>query len=400
MSSPTRVAIVTGAAKGIGAEVAHRLADDGLAVAVLDLDEAAGKPVVEEIQAAGGQAIAVGADVADEAAVQTAVDRVAEELGAPTVLVNNAGITRDNLLFKTTSSDWDAVMGVHLRGAFLTSRAVQSHMITAGWGRVVNMSSTGLGNRGQANYSASKAGIEGLTKTLAIKLGRFGITVNVVAPGVHRHRHAGGHRGAPRGQLRGLPRGRRRPDPRQPHRHGGGPRARGLLLRQRGRELRLRPGPLCRRRPVRMRIINIEELEQAVGTHLGYSDWHSVTQDQIDLFADATGDHQWIHVDQKKAKEGSFGSTIAHGYLTLSLVPMLSWQVYNVEGMPKGVYYGANRLRFASPVPVAPKVRAGVELLSVTPAGGGYQVVARRTVERDGGGKPACVVDAVSMLVP
>jgi 3-oxoacyl-[acyl-carrier protein] reductase len=184
MSSPTRVAIVTGAAKGIGAAVARRLADDGLAVAVLDLDEAAGKPVVEEIQAAGGQAIAVGADVADEAAVQTAVDRVAEELGAPTVLVNNAGITRDNLLFKMTSSDWDAVMGVHLRGAFLMSRAVQSHMITAGWGRVVNMSSTsGLGNRGQANYSAAKAGIEGFTKTLAIELGRFGITVNVVAPG-------------------------------------------------------------------------------------------------------------------------------------------------------------------------------------------------------------------------
>ena len=116
--------------------------------------------------------------------MQTAVDRVAEELGAPTVLVNNAGITRDNLLFKMTSSDWDAVIGVHLRGTFLMSRAVQSHMITAGWGRLVSMSSTsGLGNRGQANYSAAKAGIEGFTKTLAIELGRFGITVNVVAPG-------------------------------------------------------------------------------------------------------------------------------------------------------------------------------------------------------------------------
>jgi 3-oxoacyl-[acyl-carrier protein] reductase len=184
MNTPTRVAIVTGAAKGIGAAVAHRLADDGLAVAVLDLDEAAGKPVVEEIQAAGGQAIAVGADVADEAAVQAAVDRVAEELGAPTVLVNNAGITRDNLLFKMTSSDWDAVIGVHLRGAFLMSRTVQSHMITAGWGRIVNLSSTsGLGNRGQANYAAAKAGIEGFTKTVAIELGRFGITANVVAPG-------------------------------------------------------------------------------------------------------------------------------------------------------------------------------------------------------------------------
>jgi acyl dehydratase len=150
-----------------------------------------------------------------------------------------------------------------------------------------------------------------------------------------------------------------------------------------------------------MRVINgIEELEQAVGTHLGYSEWHTVTQDQIDLFADATGDHQWIHVDQTKAKQGPFGSTIAHGYLTLSLVPMLSWQVYKVEGMRMGVNYGANRLRFPSPVPVASKVRAGVELLSVTRAGEGYQVVARVTVERDGGDKPACVVDAVSVLVP
>jgi acyl dehydratase len=150
-----------------------------------------------------------------------------------------------------------------------------------------------------------------------------------------------------------------------------------------------------------MRIITgIEELEQAVGTHLGYSDWHTVTQDQIDLFADATGDHQWIHVDQEKAKEGPFGTTIAHGYLTLSLVPMLSWQVYKVEGMRMGVNYGANRLRFPSPVPVDSRVRAGVELLSVTPASGGYQLVARVTVERDGGDKPACVVDTVSVLVP
>jgi len=150
-----------------------------------------------------------------------------------------------------------------------------------------------------------------------------------------------------------------------------------------------------------MRIINgIEELEQAVGTHLGYSEWHTVTQDQIDLFADATDDHQWIHVDQKKAKEGPFGSTVAHGYLTLSLVPMLSWQVYKVEGIRMGVNYGADRLRFPSPVPVDSKVRAGVELLSVTRTGAGHQVLARVTVERDGGDKPACVVDTVSLLVP
>ncbi len=183
-TTPLRTAIVTGAARGIGAGVARRLAADGFAVAVLDLDETACKPVVEEIERAGGRALAVGADVADERAVADAVARVTEELGAPTVLVNNAGIIRDNLLFKMTTDDWDAVMGVHLRGAFLMSRAVQKHMTEAGWGRIVNLSSTSaLGNRGQANYAAAKAGLQGFTKTLALELGRFGVTANAIAPG-------------------------------------------------------------------------------------------------------------------------------------------------------------------------------------------------------------------------
>jgi 3-oxoacyl-[acyl-carrier protein] reductase len=180
----THTAVVTGAARGIGAAVAKRLAADGLAVAVLDLDEAACKAVVEEIVTSGGKALAVKVDVADEEAVNAAVERVAAELGDPTVLVNNAGILRDNMLFKMTVGDWDAVMGVHLRGAFLMARATQSYMTQAGWGRIVNLSSTAaLGNRGQANYSAAKAGLQGFTKTLAIELGKFGVTVNAVAPG-------------------------------------------------------------------------------------------------------------------------------------------------------------------------------------------------------------------------
>ncbi|EFC80846.1 3-oxoacyl-ACP reductase FabG [Parafrankia sp. EUN1f] len=180
-----RVAIVTGAARGLGAATARRLAADGLAVAVLDLEEAAAKETVEAIVAAGGKAIAVGANVSDAEQVAAAVERVVAELGAPTVLVNNAGITRDNLLFKMTESDWDAVMGVHLRGTFLMTRAVQKYMVEAGWGRVVNLSSTSaVGNRGQANYSTAKAGLQGFTKTVAIELGKFGITVNAVAPGL------------------------------------------------------------------------------------------------------------------------------------------------------------------------------------------------------------------------
>jgi 3-oxoacyl-[acyl-carrier protein] reductase len=181
----TRTAIVTGAARGIGAATARRLAKDGYAVAVLDLLEDQAAATAEAIAADGGRALAVGADVADEQSVADAVARVTAELGAPTVLVNNAGILRDNLLFKMSVDDWDAVLSVHLRGAFLMTRAVQAHMVEAAFGRIVNLSSTSaLGNRGQANYSAAKAGMQGFTKTLAIELGKFGVTANAVAPGV------------------------------------------------------------------------------------------------------------------------------------------------------------------------------------------------------------------------
>ena len=184
MTDTQRVAVVSGAARGIGAATAKRLAADGFAVAVLDLDAAHCAETVGEIEKAGGRALAVGADVADAAQVARAFEQVATGLGGPTVLVNNAGITRDNLLFKMTEQDWDSVLGVHLRGAFLMSREAQKHMVDAKWGRIVNLSSTSaLGNRGQANYSAAKAGMQGFTKTLAIELGPFGVTVNAIAPG-------------------------------------------------------------------------------------------------------------------------------------------------------------------------------------------------------------------------
>jgi len=179
-----RVAIVTGAARGIGAASARRLAADGMAVAVLDLDPATCAGTVDAITAAGGRAFAVGADVSQADQVEAAVGKVAAELGPPAVLVNNAGVLRDNLLFKMTEDDWDTVLGVHLRGAFLMSRAAQKHMVDQRFGRIVNLSSSSaLGNRGQVNYSAAKAGLQGFTKTLAIELGPFGITANAVAPG-------------------------------------------------------------------------------------------------------------------------------------------------------------------------------------------------------------------------
>lgn len=179
-----RVAVVTGAARGIGAATALRLARDGFAVAVLDLDEAACEAVADGIREAGGRALGLGVDVTSAQQVETGVARVAAELGPPVVLVNNAGIIRDNLIFKMTEGDWDAVMSVHLKGAFLMTRACQAHMTEQKYGRIVNLSSSSAqGNRGQANYSAAKAGLQGFTKTLAIELGRFGVTANAVAPG-------------------------------------------------------------------------------------------------------------------------------------------------------------------------------------------------------------------------
>ena len=179
-----RIAIVTGAARGIGAAVALRLASEGCDIAVLDLDKDACGETVEAVKATGRSALAIGADVSDEASIEAAVKQVADDLGPPLILVNNAGVLRDNLLFKMELSDWQTVMNVHLAGAFLASRATQRFMTEAGWGRIINMSSTSaLGNRGQANYSAAKAGLQGFTKTLAIELGRYGVTANSVAPG-------------------------------------------------------------------------------------------------------------------------------------------------------------------------------------------------------------------------
>lgn len=179
-----RTAIITGGGRGIGAAIAHRFANDGMAVAVVDLDSAGAQDVAAAIVRDGGRALAITADVTDEQQVNEAVARVTADLGAPTVLVNNAGILRDNLLFKMTLEDWDSVMNVHLRGAFLMTRAVQSHMVQATWGRVISLSSiSALGNRGQANYAAVKAGLQGFTKTVAIELGPFGVTANAIAPG-------------------------------------------------------------------------------------------------------------------------------------------------------------------------------------------------------------------------
>jgi 3-oxoacyl-[acyl-carrier protein] reductase len=181
---PQKIAIVTGAARGIGAAIALRLAQDGHDVAVIDLKREACAKTVAAIEATGQRSIAVAADVSDEAAVKRGVAEVVDALGAPTVMVNNAGIIRDRTLAKLTMDDWEAVINVNLRSVFLMCREVQGYMREARWGRIVNLSSiAALGAFGEANYAAAKAGIQGLTKTMAIELGRYGVTANVVAPG-------------------------------------------------------------------------------------------------------------------------------------------------------------------------------------------------------------------------
>ncbi len=142
-----------------------------------------------------------------------------------------------------------------------------------------------------------------------------------------------------------------------------------------------------------------DDVRSAVGEHLGYSDWHSIDQQRIDRFADATGDHQWIHVDPERARtESPFGTTIAHGYLTLSLIPWLMGEVVAYEGVKMGVNYGCNKVRFPAPVRVDARVRAGAELVSVEDVAGGLQLVNRVTIEVEGAEKPSCVAETVSRL--
>jgi 3-oxoacyl-[acyl-carrier protein] reductase len=183
--SEGRVALITGGARGIGAATASRLAEDGAAVALCDLDLAAAEATAAQIAArCGVKAIGLRADVSKSDDVERLVEEIVLCLGSLDILVNNAGITRDNLIHKMTDDDWDAIAGVHLRGAFLCSRAAQREMVKRNWGRIVNLSSvSALGNRGQTNYSAAKAGLQGMAKTLAVELGRYGITANAVAPG-------------------------------------------------------------------------------------------------------------------------------------------------------------------------------------------------------------------------
>lgn len=179
-----RVAVVTGGARGIGAATAQRLAAEGAAVVVSDLDLAPAKEVVAEMCHQGARAHSVACDVSQRSAVEAMVEETLDRFGRLDLLVTSAGIIRDNLIHKLSDEDWDAVIDTHLKGTFLCAQVAQRVMVPQRYGKMVFLSSiSALGNRGQANYSAAKAGVEGLARTLAIELGKFNINVNVVAPG-------------------------------------------------------------------------------------------------------------------------------------------------------------------------------------------------------------------------
>ncbi len=179
-----RVAFITGAGRGIGAATALRVAEEGARVTLADIDTEGCRQVSAELDRLGSDSLVVACDVTDNAMVQQAMEQTASRFGRLDILVNNAGVVRDNMLYKMSEEDWETVINVHLKGAFLCSRAAQKYMVEQKYGRIVSLSSTSaLGNRGQVNYSSAKAGLQGLTRTLAIELGQFGITVNAVAPG-------------------------------------------------------------------------------------------------------------------------------------------------------------------------------------------------------------------------
>ncbi|KAB7707813.1 SDR family oxidoreductase [Bacillus aerolatus] len=179
-----RTAFVTGGSRGIGKEIVRRFAEEGAKLAIIDVNQEALSETAAELKEKGVSVYAKLASVTERDQVEQAMKEVYEEFGSIDILVNNAGVIRDNLLFKMTDDDWLTVMDVHLKGAFHASRAVQQYMVNNQYGRIINLSSTSaLGNRGQANYATAKAGLQGLTKTLAIELGKFGITANAVAPG-------------------------------------------------------------------------------------------------------------------------------------------------------------------------------------------------------------------------
>ena len=475
-----KVAIVTGARRGIGREHALALARAGAKVVVNDLgvslageggDDMPAQEVVSEIAAAGGKARASHDDVADFSAAERMINETVDGFGRLDILVNNAGITRDRMLVNMTEDEWDAVLHVHLKGHFAPTRHAATYWrerSKAGEdvrGRVINTSSPSgvFGNVGQANYGAAKAGIAAFTVIAAQELARYGVTVNCLAPNARTRMTEAAFGEIPKpedgfdvmdpaniapvvvalcadeaqditGQcffvhvgavcmLRPWDAGevfvsdkRWEADAllaqlRDRFPHGAAPEGMAAGMEKAGGRslLHRRPdGPRGRRRPARgsghadagcahaVTQLTVEELAQGTERDLGESSWHEIEQRHIDLFAEATGDHQWIHVDPVRAAAGPFGTTVAHGFLTLALLPEMSASAMEVRDTRMGVNYGLNKVRFTAPVPVGSRLRGRFKLLSYEPIEGGAQLTMELTVEREGSAKPVCIAESIA----
>ena len=373
--------VVTGAGHGIGRAIATRLATEGARVVVNDLDGDSAKLVAEEIDG-----YAAPGDAASQDGVAALVQTARDHLGSIDTWFGNAGTDRGQGL-DASEEDWAVANEVNVMANVRAARLLVPDWLERGGGRfVVTASAAGLLTvLGSPTYSVSKHGAVAFAEWLSVTYRHRGVVVQAICPqGVRTRmlentgplqelispRRRAGARRRRRGRLAG--------DGRQPVPDPSPPRGPGVLRdpRRADRAVAGRDEPVAATvrgagGPAMKVFQGIEELQKAVGDHLGHSDWHTITQEQIDLFAEATGDHQWIHVDPEKAAQGPFGTTIAHGYLTLSLVPRLVSEIYRVEGLAMGVNYGANKVRFPSPVPVGSRVRAGVEILSLVPEGPG-----------------------------
>ena len=390
-----KVALVTGASRGIGFAVAERLVSEGARVCITARKTEALEAAVESL---GGKEHAMlvagkGDDTEHHAA---AVAAAIDGYGRLDVLVNNTGINPAfGPMIEQELSAARKVFDVNVIGVVGWIKAAYDAWLGANGGAIVNIASIAgtAPAPGLGYYAASKAALIQMTAAARLRAGaedpgqrgRAGRHQDAVRPRAVR-----GPRGRGRGRVRARP---ARAAPRRGRRRGV------LRIVRRGLDHRTDARHRRWREPDEgsgMTFASVDALRDAIGKDLGYSDWITIDQARINQFADATGDHQWIHVDPERAAQGPFKTTIAHGYLTLSLLPVLTTGLVRVDGVRMGVNYGVNKVRFPAPVPVDSRVRARVEIVSVEDVGGGVQVTSRVTIEREGGDKPVCVAESVA----
>ena len=390
-----KVVLVTAAAgTGIGYATAQRCLEEGATVVLSDAHERRLADAADGLSelARGTAPRSIVCDVTDEAQVQAMIGETLDGHGRLDVLVNNAGLGGTADLVDMTDEQWDRVLDISLTGTMRCMRAALRHMYDAGGGVIVNNASV-MGWRaqaGQSHYAAAKAGVMALTRCAAIEAAPHGVRINAVAPSLAMHaflskvttdelleelteREAFGRAAEPWEVATVI----------------------AFLASDYSTYMTGEVVSVSSQRVISF--ATLDELRDAAGRHLGWTDWIDITQERVNLFADATGDHQWIHVDVDRANaESPFGGPIAHGFLTLSLSNLFLPQLIEVPGASAGVNYGTGKVRFPSPVPVGCRVRAGAEITGVEEIPAGLQTTIAITIEVEGQTKPACVIESIS----